>query len=351
MNNLGTFLGGAVAQRNTAVQQGFQERALSLQENQMRASEQQAQVQSIRENAANIGESLRQAREQGADVSQSLAAADAQIRESVQFLSQSNPQAARSIATEWEAMRAAIESMPSPQESAALRGELAATESISNRNTMVAAGAPDEWAQGQGDLNQVYDFETGQYSFATDQQILDNPNRYAPASSGPSSEGVTNDFIGEDGMINQEGLTQISRFTASFFEGNIDPATGNFMGLSREDRDGFNTVSTRAVELYETGEVSSIPRAVGIAMQELRTQNDRRSAAQDAAVERAGGNRAARRENRRNAEGLPGASPETAMPLPQNDADVEPNTYYTIMRNGVREVYFMDESRNATRVP
>lgn len=146
MNNLGTFLGGAVAQRNTAVQQGFQERALNLQENQMRASEQQAQVQSIRENAANIGESLRQAREQGADVSQSLAAADAQIRESVQFLSQSNPQAARSIATEWEAVRMAIEAMPSAEDAARRSGELSAVTSVANRDALVAAGAPDPWA-------------------------------------------------------------------------------------------------------------------------------------------------------------------------------------------------------------
>lgn len=143
MNNLGTFLGGAVAQRNTAVQQGFQERALNIQENQMRASEQQAQVQSIRENAANIGESLRQAREQGADVSQSLAAADAQIRESVQFLSQSNPQAARSIATEWEAVRMAIEAMPSQQELAAREGTNSAVTETARYDELARRFGPD----------------------------------------------------------------------------------------------------------------------------------------------------------------------------------------------------------------
>lgn len=129
-SNLGQFLGGVVNQRNNVAQQNFQARALDVQENQMRAAERQAQLQSVRDNISTIGENLRSVREQGGDVTQSLAAADAQIQETIGLLMQRDPATARSMTMEWQAMRNAIESIPTPQEAAAMEGRNTATSDI-----------------------------------------------------------------------------------------------------------------------------------------------------------------------------------------------------------------------------
>lgn len=275
MANLGMFLGGVVDQRNNVVQQGFQDRALALQENQMRASERTAQIQSIRENMNTIADGISEVAANGGQYQESLNAADQTIQESIAALAANGRASeARSLAAEWQARRQAIMSTPTPEEAARMSGELSATASVANRNALVEAGAPDPWAA--------------------------------------ATETLSSDMFDQRGRLNPSTQRLVQSQVGQLYGATFD-ANGNFV-LPGDENQLQEAISVQAetVRLLE-----AMPDTLSPAEAVIIAQRNVRARARGA-VDITGGTQPL------------GDTPETPLPIPSSAAEAQAGKYYRL---------------------
>jgi len=275
-NNLGIMLGGAVQQRNTVAQQGLQTRALDMQQEQARRAQQQAQYQQIQDQMATGLEQARSIVENGGDPSSVIQAYDQQFTGIVNSIANSDPSFANTLGTTWRSGVESILSAPTPEQAATRQGELSATQSMAERNALVAGGAPDPWA--------------------TSEPV-------------PSSG-----MFDERGRANPTTQRLVQSTVGALYGATFDEA-GNFVlpGDANQLREATE-VTAEAIQLLER-------------MSEIMTPAEASLIAQRNVRSRAGGITGAVTSG---AESLPaaGSAPDNPLPPPQSQAELQDGAWY-----------------------